>query len=236
MLTQEQINHFQTFGFLTFRQLFSQDELKTINTEFESAMAEAFRDDPFDGTRRHWLITMGPDTPFLASLLEDPRFCNVAEQLYGGDVFGIASDINRYVGDTRWHPDTGSLDQYGVKFAYYLQPVTAESGALRLIPGSHEPSFHGELRQKMDELELEIPDVPAYTFESEPGDVVAFDVRCWHASWGGAVDRRMCVLVYYNNPKTLEERKPPKNRLSATGLTMDRGLPMPKEIRSANGG
>ena len=72
MLTQEQINHFQTFGFLTFRQLFSQDELKTINTEFEAAMTEAFRDDPFDGTRRHWLITMGPDTPFLASLLEDP--------------------------------------------------------------------------------------------------------------------------------------------------------------------
>ena len=144
MLTQEQINHFQTFGFLTFRQLFSQDELKTINTEFEAAMTEAFRDDPFDGTRRHWLITMGPDTPFLASLLEDPRFCDAAEQLYGEDVFGIASDINRYVGDTRWHPDTGSLDQYGVKFAYYLQPVTAETGALRLIPGSHEPTFHAE--------------------------------------------------------------------------------------------
>ena len=42
MLTQEQINHFQTFGFLTFRQLFNQDELKTVNTEFEAAMAEAF--------------------------------------------------------------------------------------------------------------------------------------------------------------------------------------------------
>ena len=108
---------------LTFRQLFSQDELKTIHTEFEAAMTEAFRDDPFDGTRRHWMITMGPDTPFLASLLEDPRFCDTAEQLYGEDVFGIASDINRYVGDTRWHPDTGSLHQYGVKFAYYLQPV-----------------------------------------------------------------------------------------------------------------
>ena len=94
MLTQEQINHFQTFGFLTFRGLFSQDELKTINTEFEAAMTEAFRDDPFDGTRRHWLITMGPDTPFLASLLEDPRFCDAAEQLYGEDVFGIASDVS----------------------------------------------------------------------------------------------------------------------------------------------
>ena len=218
MLTQEQINHFQTFGFLTFRQLFSQDELKTINTEFETAMTEAFRDDPFDGTRRHWLITMGPDTPFLASLLEDPRFCDTAEQLYGEDVFGIASDINRYVGDTRWHPDTGSLHQYGVKFAYYLQPVTAETGALRLIPGSHEPSFHGELRKKMDELELEIPDVPAYIFESEPGDVVAFDVRCWHASWGGAVDRRMCVLVYYNNPKTPEEAEATKKQIIGNGV------------------
>ena len=78
--------------------------------------------------------------------------------------------------------------------------------------------FHGELRQKMNDLELEIPDVPAYIFESEPGDVVAFDVRCWHASWGGAVDRRMCVLVYYNNPKTPEEAEVTQKQIIGNGV------------------
>jgi hypothetical protein len=158
------------------------------------------------------------DTPFLASLLEDPRFCEAAEQLYGDDVFGIASDINRYVGDTHWHPDTGSIHQYGVKFAYYLQPVGAENGALRVIPGSHKQPFHDELRQKMSELELGIRDVPAYVFESEPGDAIAFDVRCWHASWGGGIDRWMCVLVYYNNPKTPEEEEATRKQIIGNGI------------------
>ena len=78
MLTEQQVNHFQTFGFLIFRQLFSQDELQTINAEFEPAMEAAFREDPFDGTRRHWLVTMGPDTPFLAG--STPEFSPVVSR------------------------------------------------------------------------------------------------------------------------------------------------------------
>ena len=51
-------------------------------------------------------MMLGPQTPFFAHLPEDPRFYQVAEQLYGDDVFGMAADANRYVGDTRWHPTT----------------------------------------------------------------------------------------------------------------------------------
>lgn len=218
MLTEEQRIHFQTFGFVILRGLFSPDELKTINVEFMEAMEAGFRETPFDGTRRHWLVTMGPETPFFASLLEDPRCCGVAEQLHGEDVFGIASDINRYVGNTKWHPDTGSVHQYGVKFAYYLQPTGAESGALRVIPGSHKQPLHDELRRNLGKSGLSIPDVPAYVCESEPGDVVAFDLRCWHASWGGSNDRRMCVLVYYNNPKTPEGEETTRKQLIDNGI------------------
>ena len=160
----------------------------------------------------------------------------MAEQLYGEDVFGIASDVNRYVGDTRWHPDTGSLDQYGVKFAYYLQPVTADTGALRLIPGSHESSFHGELRQKMDELELDIPDVPAYIFESEPGTWLP---SMYDAGMRVGVARLIAGCVSWSTTtiqKHQRKRKSPKNRLSEMGLTMDRGLPTPRDIRSASDG
>ena len=48
--------------------------------------------------------------------------------------------------------------------------------------------------------------------------MVAFDVRCWHASWGGAVDRRMCVLVYYNNPKTPEEAAVTQKQIIGNGV------------------
>ena len=58
MLSEQQIKHFHTLGFLVFRQVFSQDELNTIHEEFEAAMASAYRHAPFDGTHRHWLPMM----------------------------------------------------------------------------------------------------------------------------------------------------------------------------------
>ena len=46
MLTQQQIKHFHTLGFLVFRQLFNPDELDTIHKEFEAAMTSAYRHAP----------------------------------------------------------------------------------------------------------------------------------------------------------------------------------------------
>ena len=66
MLSEQQIKHFHTLGFLVFRQVFSQDELNTIHEEFEAAMASAYRHAPFDGTHRHWLPMMRPETPFFS--------------------------------------------------------------------------------------------------------------------------------------------------------------------------
>jgi len=123
-------------------------------------------------------------------LLEDPRFCGLAEQLYGEDALGCVSNINRYIGDdTGWHPNTGNAQvkhHCEIKFAQYLQPIGAESGALRVIPGSHKQPFHNELRRNLDKSGLSIPDVPACVCEPEADDVVAFDLCDWHASRGGA--------------------------------------------------
>ncbi len=205
MLSEQELFHFQTFGFLIFRELFTRDELDSINAEFDAALSSAYRHAPFDGTARHWVKMMGSRTPFFASLLEDPRFYEPAEQLYGEDCLGLGIDANRYVGHTDWHPDTGSLDQFGVKFAFYLQPVDADTGALRVIPGSHKNPLHAELRRNLKESGLAIGEVPSQVCRSEPGDVVAFDLRAWHASRGGSDDRHMCTVVYYNNPKTVEQ-------------------------------
>ena len=79
--------------------------------------------------------------------------------------------------------------------------MRANSGALRVVPGSHLRPFHEQVEQNLEGMQLEIDQVPAYVCEADPGDVVAFDVRCWHASWGGSSGRRMCTCVYYNNPQ-----------------------------------
>lgn len=203
MLSDVELQHYQTFGFVMLQDLFSPAEVEQLRAEYESELDHVYAHAPFTGQRRYWTMMLHPRTPLFSSLLEDPRFSSVAQQLYGEDVIGIGTDANRYVGDTGWHPDHGpdpAQDCYGVKFAFYLDPVDGFSGALRLIPGSHVRPFHEQLRGSLQSMGLDVAQIPAHVCNSNPGDVVAFDMRCWHASHGGAQGRRMCTCVYYSNP------------------------------------
>jgi hypothetical protein len=199
------------------RNVFSHDELKTIQQEFDHRAAVASSYKAFDGSERHNLNMMGDDTPFFASLMEDPRFAGTAEQMFG-EVIGQTTDANRYITNTYWHYDSGSYEGYGVKFAMYLQPVRAKTGCLRVIPGSHRRPWFDDLddrpplryawaRQDFARAEADevIDSVPGYACESDPGDVVAFDQRTYHASVGGSKDRQMCTVVYHRYPRTPQE-------------------------------
>ncbi|MBM3279717.1 MAG: phytanoyl-CoA dioxygenase family protein [Candidatus Handelsmanbacteria bacterium] len=203
-VSEAQIRLFKGFGYLVLPQFFTPEEMQVLSREVEQTMALQYVHKPFDGSKRHWTMMLDEETPFHAGLLEDPRFLTLARQLYGDDVLGVGIDANRYVGNTGWHPDTASLLQYGIKFAFYLQPVGPDSGALRVIPGSHrfdlnDPFWGPAVRA------LPLEEVPATALSAQPGDVIGFDLRTWHASYGGGIDRRMGTVVYYNNPKTPEE-------------------------------
>ena len=217
MLTAEQIAHFKTFGFVILRSVLTKDELKTIQVEFDRRAAVVTSYEPFDGTKRHNFNMMGDDTPFFASLMEDPRFVESAEQIFG-DVLGRGSDGNRYVRNTFWHNDPGCPEAYGVKFAIYLRRMRADNGALRLIPGSNRrPWFHqlderpplryAWVRQDFARAEADdvIESIPGYACETDPGDVVAFDDRLYHASVGGSNDRHQCDVTYLKYPRTPQE-------------------------------
>ena len=202
-LTDAQRDFYNTFGYVVLKRLFSTEELDIIRGEFDNMLAEQYSHAPYDGSVRHWTPMMDEDTPFLAGLMEDGRFFSVAKQLYGDDVLGVVVDGNRYTGNTHWHRDTATIHQYGVKFAFYLQTVDADTGALRVIPGTHRLPNDDEFAQGVRSMLVE--SVPATALASEPGDVVAFDIRLWHASFGGSDDRQMCTVVYYANPKNPEE-------------------------------
>ena len=155
MLTEKQLAHFRTFGFVILKDLFTQEEVETLNAEFDNACERASSYDPFDGSKRHIFRFRGEDGPFFASLMEDPRFASTAEQLYGEDVFatGCSGGIRFVNKGTKWHPDTVNKNQYGIKFGFYLQPLRADSGALRVIPGSHQNPLHSDLREGTGETE-----------------------------------------------------------------------------------
>ena len=222
MLSPEQVAHFQTFGFVVLPQVFTATERQIIDVEYETGLNLAYKDLAFTGEKRHWAMMLGPATPFFAGLLEDPRFCGIAEQLYGEDVFAVGCDANRYVGDSSWHPDHNAdptKDCYGIKIAFYLDPVDGQNGALRVIPGSHCNPLHEAVRENLQAMDLGVDAVPAHVCVSQPGDAVAFDLRLWHASWGGLAGRRMCTVVYYKNPETPAEEEAARNRGASSRKT-----------------
>ena len=72
-----------------------------------------------------------------------------------------------------------------------------------MIPGSHREPLHSAIQRDIEQAYgVEPTEVPATAFESEPGDVVVFNVGTWHAAFGGAASRRQGVLVYYEDPDT----------------------------------
>jgi hypothetical protein len=89
-------------------------------------------------------------------------------------------------------------DVGGVKFLIHLQPCTAD-GALRVVPGSHDPRFGRRVRAywSMDPgpQGFEGWPVPAVVLETSPGDVIAFDLHLLHSSAGR--DRRLAWTIEY---------------------------------------
>ena len=215
-LTEQQINHFRTFGFIVFRQCFSPDEWRTYCHEFDLGLDALIPGDKHDGKSRFQANLMDATTPFITSLNDDPRFWETAEQLLGKEVLGVGGDSNYYVGDTAWHPDNNGLRQDSVKFTIYLEPLNARNGALRVIPGSHREPLHSAIRgdtsQEHSSARSAVgpnfgvrPDqVPCYVFESEPGDVLAFHTGIWHGAFGGNTKRRMGTIQYYEDPQTVD--------------------------------
>ena len=52
MLTQEQLNHFEVFGFLVWKQAFSPDEIAGISDQFDSALSDDRQGRDFPGDKR----------------------------------------------------------------------------------------------------------------------------------------------------------------------------------------
>lgn len=229
-LTRTEVQYYDTFGFLILRKHFTQDEMKTISDEFGHAVELEFKDKPFEkdlptSERAQCVAFTDSTTPLLAALPEDPRYYKIAEQLLGGEIIGSQCGGCLYVGDTRWHPDrvpdgrykTAVIDKpkeysrysnhnFGCKFALYLEAVDANTGALRVLPRSHQQPFYGELRKIPGITDAEnVHSLPGFVCATEPGDVLIFNHSCWHASLGGKSGRPMISAGYYAYPRTEDQ-------------------------------
>ncbi|MDE2846665.1 MAG: phytanoyl-CoA dioxygenase family protein [Gemmatimonadota bacterium] len=208
-LTKEQLAFMETFGYLGFPGLLK-DRIDEITGAFEAIWAErggGHDGKPHDGTARSCIVPFIDQHPVLSSLIDDLRVNGIFSSLLGDDFVYLGSDGNFYVDDTRWHSDTdwsgkmrGAPPRIYYKMAFYLDPLTRESGALRVIPGSHRwgdayaDSLEIQIRESPEKWGIEGWEVPAVALETQPGDVVVFNQNTKHSAWGGGDRRRMFTI------------------------------------------
>lgn len=201
-LTEQQKCFFQTFGFLALPGLIK-DCIDEVIDAFEEVWQERGRGpngQVHEGKERSMSVQFIDQHERLCALLDDPRIEGLVGSLIG-EAFNFAgSDGNYYVGDTGWHSDRWVEGFKFVKVAFYLDSLRRDSGALRVIPGSHNLHDHYSVQVQDDIGEAEErwgvagDEVPALVLETEPGDVVVFIHNLKHASFGGGTRRRMFTI------------------------------------------
>ena len=210
-LTQEQLGFFDAFGYLMIPQLFSSSETDEIIEAFEWTIQNCGGGKDHDGSSRTMFPGPIEHHPRMCAILDHPEILNLIGGVLGEDFNYCGGDGNYYTGDTGWHPDGGWGSLIAAKVAFYLDPLTRNTGALRVIPGSHRPD-HFVRKEGIDvNNSLGFFGIPPTEFpgsialETNPGDVVIFNHDLFHASFGGTSRRRMFTMNCTIKPETSEE-------------------------------
>ena len=140
MLSKEQVTHFETFGFLVLRNVLSLDEVDIMIKESEEIFSELRQGKPFTAQEREAVQPFFERKPFLHSLLADDRVYSIGESILGSDFMLVVTEGNLHVGDTPWHAGEEARVLRTVKIGFYLEPLTINTGSLRVIPGTHKRS------------------------------------------------------------------------------------------------
>ncbi len=200
-LTREQMRFFDVFGFIRLPGAIS-DRIEQVIDAFEQVWIHrggGHNGFVHEGKARSCIVPFADQSAVLSALLDHPRVHGAACSLLGDDFNYMGSDGNFYVGDTGWHRDGAHAQTRYIKIAYYLDHLTGQNGALRVVPGSHRfaetyGSEAGEAAQNPASVGTDGPGIPAQALDVTPGDVLIFNHNTLHSSWGGGTRRRMFTM------------------------------------------
>ena len=216
VITDQQRSFFDAYGYLILRGLFAED-IEEITAAFD----EVF-DDPANprlemnivGHRFHSRFAMGYFVelhPRLAAVAVDERLTGAATGLLGPEAAYVDSDGSIYCCETEWHYDspTRNRDRRHIKFAFYLDPLDHDTGAPRVLPASHHDSglYNGPLQPYLgfdgaieERTGLRGEQLPSWPLPTTPGDVLVWDFRLMHSSYGSTDARRQFALNFRGAP------------------------------------
>jgi Phytanoyl-CoA dioxygenase (PhyH) len=209
-LTAQVASTFRTFGFVVLRQFFDPSPLAA---EIDRVMSDGLVADALsDGAIRfQYVPMMTASTPLSLSLLD--RLEAVAAALLEGPVLPTRAKGVRYCGNTPWHTDS-AIPLASVGFIAYLEPLNAENGALRVLPGSHHLAL-GDAIRAFGAAGMAAPALPAHVITTEPGDIILLDEHLFHASFGGGT-RRQWRVDYIIAPVGVEAENHTKSYFAST--------------------
>ena len=211
MLTPDQHAHYDTFGFLLLPALFSADEMTEIIAASETIWGD---DDTALKNEEIRATYFFERSRYLTQIVTDDRIYPVIEELVGKDPIWVGSEGNiSNRARVNWHSDRKYyregeghwIDFAQIKVMIYLQPLTKDTGCLRVIPGSHRMPYHKALaNQEIDGASMPFgvdgPDIPCAALEIVPGDVILFNHCTWHGAYGGADNRRYIAMKFAAKP------------------------------------
>ena len=187
-------------GFVVLR---GQIDVEALSQEFDRLLGDAFVRSQAARQLREGTGTvtfqyapmMCERTPYSLILLD--HFAVIAADLMGRAVLPGRAKGTWYEGNTGWHRDS-LADITSIGMVAYLDPLRADSGALRVVPGSHARPDQS-LPRPGDDVGIAIA--------TTPGDVIAFDEHLIHGSTGGSVRRQWRVDFVIDPQDATEERR-----------------------------
>ncbi|HKA02812.1 MAG TPA: alpha/beta fold hydrolase [Acidimicrobiales bacterium] len=161
-LSPEAVAQFRANGFVVLRGALGAEEAAALRAEADAAVRDAtgagYRTAAPDN-RDHYVPATGERTPLGLARFE--HYAAVAAELLRQPVLPSMTQHILYFEGVGWHSDTGHALP-SVKVVAYLEPLDADSGALRV---------------KVDGEE--------HVLATVPGDLIVFDEHVEHASFNG---------------------------------------------------
>ena len=213
MTTAEQKAYFHTFGFIHLPQQFTPEEMEELTEEADGLWEEHREGRPLG--ENQGIQEFVEKGPVMTRMVADDRIWGTVEAMLGPRFVwnGSEGNLSFTKSEHQWHTDRqNEPDATTYSFHLYLDPMRADTGSLRVIPGSHRPPLHDDLlpvNEQATDTTMKVyglspTDVPGVVLESDPGDIVFFSQKIYHGVYGKQPGRRYLKLRFVAWPETDE--------------------------------
>ena len=216
-LTEAQVTQFREQGLLFPVPLIEAEQAAALLGELEAY--EATTGEPVNGKYRYKSHLV---FPWINTLMRDPAVLAPIQDILGPDLMVWTSHLYpKEPGDGRfisWHQDSAhwGLDSSQIVTVWLaLSAATAESGCMRMLPGSHKRGqvAHEDTWDKDNMLTrgqritASIHEEDAVCVELQPGQASLHHVDMWHASKpNDSTERRVGLALRYITPQARQTR------------------------------